>query len=75
MFQQGKRGKTVTLKTGLDHGPGRHSGALITNPPKPPKAGRPMWVYARKSMFSKGAATPGLNKVDGIMIKANKFFR
>ncbi len=41
--------------------------ALITNPPK---AGRPMWVCARKIMFCKGAATPGLNKVDGIMIKA-----
>ncbi len=29
-----------------------------------------MWVYARKTMFCKGAATPGLNKVGGIMIKA-----
>ncbi len=43
--------------------------ALITNPPK---AGRPMWVCARKSIFCKGAATPGLNKVGGIMIKALK---
>ncbi len=34
--------------------------ALITNPPK---AGRPMWVYARKTMFCKGAETPGLKKV------------
>ncbi len=41
--------------------------ALITNPPK---AGRPMWVFVRKAMFCKGAATPGLNKVGGIMIKA-----
>ncbi len=41
--------------------------ALITNPPK---AGRPMWAYARKTMFCKGEATPGLNKVGGIMIKA-----
>ncbi len=41
--------------------------ALITNPPK---AGRPMWVFARKTMFFKGAATLGLNKVGGIMIKA-----
>ncbi len=30
-----------------------------------------MWVYARKTMFCKGAATPGLNKVGGIMIKAS----
>ncbi len=30
-----------------------------------------MWVYARKTMFCKGAATPGLNKVGGIMIKAD----
>ncbi len=29
-----------------------------------------MWVCARKSMFCKGAATPGLNKVGEIMIKA-----
>ncbi len=41
--------------------------ALITNPPK---AGQFMWVFARKAMFCKGAATPGLNKVGGIMIKA-----
>ncbi len=41
--------------------------ALITNPPT---AGRPMWVYARKTMFCKRAATPRLNKVSGIMIKA-----
>ncbi len=41
--------------------------ALITNPPK---AGRPMWVYVRKTMFLKGATTLGLNKVGGIMIKA-----
>ncbi len=41
--------------------------ALITNPPK---AGRPIWVCGRKTMFCKGAATLGLNKVGGIMIKA-----
>jgi hypothetical protein len=29
--------------------------ALITNPPK---AGRPMWACACKTMFCKGAATP-----------------
>ncbi len=29
-----------------------------------------MWVCARKTMFFKGAATQGLNKVGGIMIKA-----
>ncbi len=29
-----------------------------------------MFVYARKTMFCKGAATPVLNKVGGIMIKA-----
>jgi hypothetical protein len=29
-----------------------------------------MWVFARKTMFCKGATTPGLNKVSGIMIKA-----
>ncbi len=29
-----------------------------------------MWIYACKAMFYKGAATPGLNKVSGIMIKA-----
>ncbi len=40
---------------------------LITNPPK---AGRPIWVFARKTMFCKGATTPELNKVGGIMIKA-----
>ncbi len=28
-----------------------------------------MWVFVRKTMFCKGAATPGLNKVGGIMIK------
>ncbi len=32
-----------------------------------------MWVCARKTMFCKGAATPGLNKVGGIMIKAAPF--
>ncbi len=31
-----------------------------------------MWVCARKSMFCKGAATLGLNKVGGIMIKATR---
>ncbi len=30
-----------------------------------------MWNYARKTMFCKGVATPGLNKVGGIMIKAS----
>ncbi len=42
--------------------------ALITNLPK---AGRPMWVCARKTIFCNGAATPGLNKVGGIMIRAD----
>ncbi len=41
--------------------------ALITNPPK---AGQPMWVFARKNMFYKEEVTQGLNKVGGIMIKA-----
>ncbi len=31
-----------------------------------------MWVCTRKTMFYKGAATPGLNKVGGIMIKAER---
>ncbi len=30
-----------------------------------------MWVCARKTMFCKEAATSGLNKVSGIMIKAS----
>ncbi len=30
-----------------------------------------MWVCARKTLFYKKTATPGLNKVGGIMIKAN----
>ncbi len=31
-----------------------------------------MWVFARKKMFFKGVATPGLNKVGRIMIKAQQ---
>jgi hypothetical protein len=34
-----------------------------------------MWVCARKTMFCKGAATPGLNKVGGIYDQARTFFR
>ncbi len=30
-----------------------------------------MWIFARKTMFCKGAATPELNKVGGIMIMAS----
>ncbi len=33
-----------------------------------------MWVCARKGMLCKGAATPGLNKVGGIMIKAREAY-
>ena len=40
--------------------------ALITNPPK---ASRSMWVRAHKAIFSKGAATPGLNGVGGVLIE------
>ncbi len=42
--------------------------ALITNPPK---TCLPMWVYARNAMFCNEVATHGLNKVSGIMIKAD----
>ncbi len=51
---------------------GNQTAALIKNPPK---AGSSIWVCARKTIFCKGTATPGLNKVGGIMIKAPNGFQ